>query len=205
MLYLVVHCDSESGREAFDTLLSPEGARRAQHLSTLMETLGVQSVFTAPNRRSLDTLLPYTTARAASGKYLRTEVHYNLSNAVLIDFSYNSLKPQPMTLEFIKKYGLNRQSLYGTIPGLEDLGAHQRRVIEWYTNHLIPEYEGCPYPTAIVADRHTIATLVSYMMTRKGTGTDQDAANAVVSALAPGAVLEFGFDNMALALKRRVI
>ena len=201
MLYLVVHGLEENGEQKFASPLSAEGRAQAQYLSSLLDTLAVQSIFTAPNKRSLDTVQPYIRVRTASNKFLRVEVHYNLTNATLTP----ELRSQSMTLEHIQQYGLNRQSLYGVIPEIESEAEHQRRVIEWYTNHLLPEYRDCPYPTAIVADKHTIATLAHYMMLLKGTGIDKETADSVVAALSPGAVLEFSFDNMALVLKRRVI
>ena len=106
-----------------------------------------------------------------------------------------------MTLEFIKQYGLNRQSLYGNIPEPESIDAYRQ---SWRgTLITFPEYRDCPYPTAIVADTMTIGVLVYYIMLTK----EADLITrhrAVVDNLTPGAVLEFGIEDLTMRLRRRI-
>lgn len=201
MLYLIVHCEAQGSDRLFADALTDQGRAKADHLGMVLDSLGVQTLFTAPHRRALDTLKPYIDLRRSQGNFLRTEAHYELCDGVFLP----ERKPESLALEEIQVYGLNRQSLYGNIPDPEDLDTYRARVLSWYTDHFWSEYRDCPYPTAIVADAMTIGVLVYYIMLTKGGGNDTAKARNVVENLKPGTVLECGIDDMQLRLRRRVI
>ena len=201
MLYLVVHCEAQSDPNAFPDALTEAGEAQAEHLAKVLNLLGVQNVFVAPHRRALDSVGPFFAKRRDEGSFIRAEVHYELSDSVALP----EQKPRSWALEELRPYGLNRQSLYGNIPGPEDLDAYRARVLRWYTDHFWSEYRDCPYPTAIVANSVTVGMLVYYIMLTKGGGPSLAQARSVVNNLKAGAVLELGIEDLTLRLRRRVI
>lgn len=196
MLYLIFHAEPAVGQETALELLSERGVQQSVDLACLMESLKIQVVYAAPHRRALDTIKHFVSRRRKQGDFCRVEVHYELTNGVFTP----ERKPVPMPLEWAHSYGLNRQSVYGIIPGPENQEAHQRRVLDWFTNEFWPKYESAPIPTAIVADGRTLAVILYYIMAN----SPYAEAKRIVETLSHGAVLEFRGNGMRLEFSRRV-
>lgn len=194
MLYLLWHAKAEG--DSFWDPLSTEGVQQSLHLAGVLERLGVETIYTAPYRRALDTIKSFVQRKRSLGKFCRVEVNYNLSNGVFLP----EMRPEAVTLEQLISYGLKRNSVAGNIPGPEVTEMYERRIVDFFCNEFWPKYEDAPNPTVIVADGMTVAVILYYIMRHK----PYARAKEIVQSLKPGAVLAFKGDGFQLQFESQV-
>lgn len=197
MILLCSNGDHGVGVPGFYTPLAPTGARQAELLAQILQRQGVNVVYAAATRRSLDTAKAYILYRKRTYQVCRVEATADIIDQVATD----EQRPAPMGAEEAQDYGLNRQAFFGPsqINDLETFDVYRRRVLDWFSNHLFPRYEDAPNPTAIVADQTTLAIIVYYMMARC---SRERAENVVLSLSRPGAVAQFEGDGMHMTFGR---